>query len=147
MIRVGHNGAGWTFWTMIVPEDVAPGGLEVTITANRDGLDLAGDLVAWHDVDAARYAAAAPTPGDQWDEEARRLCAVMLGRESWPYGQADQQTIAGAGALRLAFMAGAQAQAAQPRTSRIDTIKAEAERRRTHRLPLQPDQLQTKKGE
>ena len=131
MIRVSHNGAGWTFRTMIVPEDVATAGLEVTVTANRDGLDLAGDLVPWHDVDAAKYAAAAPAPGDRWDDEARRVCAVMLGRESWPYGQADQQTIAGA--LRLAFLAGAHAQAAQPRAGGIAAIKAEAERWRTHR--------------
>ncbi|NUB17597.1 hypothetical protein GAY28_38625, partial [Azospirillum brasilense] len=50
MIRKSTNSAGDRFFTIYAPEDMALGGLEITVRATDAGLDLAGDLVPWDEV-------------------------------------------------------------------------------------------------
>ncbi|WP_200480126.1 hypothetical protein, partial [Azospirillum brasilense] len=70
MIRKSTNGAGDRFFTINAPEDMAPGGLEITVRATDAGLDLAGEIVPWDEVLPPRRPAveAAPdlTETDVW---------------------------------------------------------------------------------
>ncbi|MFL7901507.1 DUF551 domain-containing protein [Azospirillum argentinense] len=62
MIRKSTNGAGDRFFTIYAPEDMAPGGLEITVRATEAGLDLAGEMVSWEEVLPPRRPAVEAAP-------------------------------------------------------------------------------------
>ncbi len=54
--KCGTNGYGWQFWKLNVPEEHAPGGLEIDIHTEESGLRVGGGLIHWDEIDAARAA-------------------------------------------------------------------------------------------
>ncbi len=55
MLRTGGtNGLGWTFWKLTIPDEHAPGKLEVGIHTDDHGLCIGDGHITWKKIDAAR---------------------------------------------------------------------------------------------
>ena len=51
------NHYGETCWRFAVPEDLAPGGLEVMIKATEDGLEIGDCAIPWAEIEEAKTTA------------------------------------------------------------------------------------------
>jgi len=56
LTKGGTNGAGWQFWKVLIPEELATGGLEVSLNTDKDGLNVGGGVITWDELDEARKA-------------------------------------------------------------------------------------------
>ncbi len=54
--RIGPNYYGHEFWKLEIPEEAMQPGLEIGVVVNDKGVLIAGELIEWDVIDAARAA-------------------------------------------------------------------------------------------